>query len=48
MRLRRIHFEVCLENVTLGKVDAICGIPGKSAEDMLAVLIYILDARSLL
>jgi len=48
MRSRRMQFEACLENVTLGEEDAIRGMPGKSPEDMSAVHIYILDARLLL
>jgi len=38
----------CLENGMLGEEDAIRGLPGKSLEDMSAVHMYILDARSLL
>jgi hypothetical protein len=43
-----MQFEACLENVMLSKENAIRGVPGKSSEDMSAVHIYILAARSLL
>jgi len=43
-----MQFEAFLEKVTLGEENAIRGVPGKSPEDMSAVHIYILDARSLL
>ena len=41
-----MQFEGLLDKGTLGEGDAIRGVPGKSPEDMSAVDIYILDARS--
>jgi hypothetical protein len=43
-----MQFEECLEKATLSNEDAIRGVTGKSPEEMSAVLIYILDACSLL
>jgi len=43
-----MQFKACQEKVILREEDAIRGVPGQSPEDMSVVLIYILDARSLL
>jgi hypothetical protein len=43
-----MQLKVCLEKVMLGEENTIRGVPGQSEEDMSAIHIETLDARSLL